>query len=187
MPPAEVGRRETRCGECGFEWTAGGAATIGTLRSFRIRFEGLAAAAADTDRREALRARPAPGVWSRLEYAAHTRDAIGWYAQRIERVTREHRPRLRAFDWDAVCEERRYADEEPTAVVRALIGAAEDLADRLAALDDDAWNRVGIGSDGGERTVLDLALRAVHEGVHHLDDIRRQGAGPLPDEFAPRG
>jgi hypothetical protein len=177
VPSAEVERVETSCGECGFEWTAGRAATIETLRSFRSRFEALAGAAADTHRREALWARPEPGVWSPLEYAAHTRDAIGWYAERIERVTREHRPRLRAFDWDAACEDRRYADEEPTAVVRALIGASEALADRLAALDDEAWGRVGIGSDGGQRAVLELARRAVHEGVHHLHDIRRQGTG----------
>jgi hypothetical protein len=109
-----------------------------------------------------------------LEYAAHVRGAIAWYAERIERVLREHRPQLRAFDWDAACEERRYADEEPKAVVRALAGASDDLADRLDELDDEAWSRVGIGSDGGERTVLVPARRAVHEGVHNLHDIRVQ-------------
>jgi hypothetical protein len=44
----------------------------------------------------------------------------------------------------------------------------------LRDLDDAAWGRVGIGSEGDERTVLVLARRAAHEVVHHLMDVERQ-------------
>ena len=48
-----------------------------------------------------LRTRPEPTVWSALEYAAHTRDAFTFYAERIERVLNEDRPQLTPFDFDA--------------------------------------------------------------------------------------
>ena len=177
MRPAAVERSDAACEECRFGWAADACATIDALRSLPSRYEALLTAEAEAGRAARLRTRPEPHVWSQLEYAAHTRDAIAWYAERIARVLREDRPALSAFDWDAACDERRYADEDPTAVALALTRASENLADRLEGLDDDGWSRVGVGSDGGERTVLVLARRAVHESVHHLYDIRLQAAG----------
>jgi hypothetical protein len=36
----------------------------------------------------------------------------------------------------------------------------------------DEWNRVGT-FDYGEREAIDVARNAVHEGSHHLRDIKR--------------
>ena len=77
------------------------------------------------------------------------------------------------FDFDAACATARYNEQDPEAVATALAGAAGALADRVDGLDADKWTRVGIGSDGDERTVLVLVRRAVHEGQHHLLDIGR--------------
>ncbi|MCU1449964.1 MAG: DinB family protein [Acidimicrobiales bacterium] len=158
------------CRECGFDWESTSGALIGVLRSARPAFaEAVAGRATETARR-----RPAPGTWSVIEYVGHTADGVGWYDERITTVLEHDRPRLTPFDWDAFTEERRY-DLRP---MRELLDDVDErcrsLATRLQALDDDQWRRTGIGSDGGDRTVLALARRAVHEVHHHLYDVRRQ-------------
>jgi len=157
------------CPECAYEPEATGAdQAVAALRSFGPAFAGVLTPAPAWVAR-----RPSPSVWSALEYTAHTRDALAWYGDRIERVLTVDRPQLTPFDWDAACEERRYRDEDPAVALKGLGAVAAGLAERLAELPHPSWERHGIGSDGGERTVLALARRAVHEGVHHLLDVHR--------------
>lgn len=120
---------------------------------------------------DVMRVRPAPDVWSVIEYAAHTRDAVAWYEERIRLVLTTDRPHLSAFDWDAACEERRYVDDHPGEVAVGLGVVLDGLADLLDSLDDASWMLIGTGSDGTQRRVADLAGRAAHEGRHHLYDI----------------
>jgi hypothetical protein len=112
-------------------------------------------------------------VWSALEYAAHTRDAFGFYRDRINRVLDEDRPHLDTHDWDAMAEARRYNDEEPANVADGIEMVCVGLTDRLSSLAPGGWDRVGIGTSGDERPVRVLAIRALHEGHHHLLDIGR--------------
>jgi hypothetical protein len=118
-----------------------------------------------------LRTRPAAGVWSPLEYVAHTGDAIGWYGERIARVLTEDRPRLRAFDWDAHTVAQNYHERRLADVLASVRDTCADLAAVLGALTDPEWERAGVGSDGSPRTVAQLADRAGHEAHHHLGDI----------------
>jgi hypothetical protein len=163
------------CTECGF---VGDASSTSDL-AHDARMLGLECAALLTesgaidDVLAVLRTRPAPTRWSALEYGAHTRDALRWYAERIRKVLTEGQPQLVPCDFDAVCEKRRYNEEDPDAVACALEVAAEDVGALLAAVPENAWDRAGIGSDGGRRTVRELAERAVHEGFHHRLDITR--------------
>jgi hypothetical protein len=120
-----------------------------------------------------VRIRPQPDVWSALEYTAHLRDAIAFYEQRIDRVVTEDGPTLTAFGFAAACEERRYNDENPEVTLAGLEAAATRLAARLEGLAADKWARSGIGSEGGERSVLVLARRGAHECRHHALDIAR--------------
>lgn len=158
---------------CGFDADDGARAPARLLRSFSLAYRSLISVVEADLGRDGLRIRPAPDVWGVLEYAAHTRDAVGWYDERIRLVLAGDRPRLSPFDWDAACEERRYVDEDPDDVARALGGALSTLADHLDDLDDRSWMAIGIGSDGTERRVVDLAGRAAHEGQHHLHDTGR--------------
>lgn len=162
------------CSECGFSWACSGDEVVAALRSFPRRFGApLSRFLGGEDGGALLRARPEPAVWSAIEYAAHTRDGIGFYADRIRRVLDEDQPQLEPFDADALCEERRYRDEDPEAVSAGLAEVTTRLADLLEGLDDAQWERDGIGIDGGDRTVLTLARRAAHEGHHHLLDVGR--------------
>ena len=44
-----------------------------------------------------MRARPDPDTWSALEYAAHLRDALRFYEDRIRRTLSEDRPQLEPY------------------------------------------------------------------------------------------
>ncbi|HUQ40052.1 MAG TPA: DinB family protein [Acidimicrobiales bacterium] len=167
-----------RCEECGFTQPPDDAAIAAGFAGFPRRYRApLTRFLRDEDGAAILRRRPAPGVWSALEYAAHTRDAIGFYRDRINLVLDTDRPQLATEDFAAVTEARRYHDEDPANTADGIEMVCVALNDRLSRLDAEQWDRVGIGSaDGGEdrdRTVRVLAVRALHEGHHHLLDIGR--------------
>jgi hypothetical protein len=167
-----------QCGECGFDGDAMSTEVlIGTVRAFGRRYRApLARFLPDEgDGLSVLRRRPAPGVWSALEYAAHTRDALEFYVERIARVVAEDRPTLTAVGWSTQAEVRGWNAEVPDAVAGSLAEAADRLATLLESLSAAQWQRVGLSSegDGAERTVRALAERAVHEGHHHLLDVGR--------------
>ena len=115
--------------------------------------------------------RPAPGVWSPLEYAGHCADVMTWCGERISRLLTEDAPRFEPFDWDVHTRRRRYHDMGTRLVLSCLAESSEDLAALLRTLGPREWNRAGTGSDGTARTVADLARRAAHEAVHHALDI----------------
>lgn len=163
-----------RCEECGFDWDAD--VDAAAVRASGERFsKPLSRFLKDEDPNVLLRTRIAPGVWSAIEYAAHTRDVFDFYADRIEHALTEDRPQLRpgSDDYDAVAIERDYNAADPTEIAAAVAQSAEACAALLDDIEADAWARVGIGSDGGERSVMELARRAVHDAQHHLLDIGR--------------
>lgn len=125
-----------------------------------------------TGRAQLLR-RPAPTVWSPLEYAAHIGEAVGWYVARVQKVLAETDPQLEALDWDRAAIEGRY-QTRPTAVVAEQLQASCDQLAHLARSCGTAdLARTGVGSDGSPRTVRVLLARAGHELVHHQLDIYR--------------
>jgi hypothetical protein len=159
-----------RCAECGFDWDGDDSAAV--IRKAGERYpRPLSRFLAGEDPDTVLRTRPEPGVWSALEYACHTRDMFRFYGDRVERVLTEERPQLSGSDVDELA--ANYNREDPAAVAAALTAAAVALADRLDGADTAAWDRIGIGSDGDERTIRVLARRAAHEAHHHLLDVGR--------------
>ncbi len=166
------------CVECHFDWRIPAdslpdqIATVGSR--FRAATADVVARHAMLDPGVAIASRPAPDVWSALEYAAHMRDIVEFYQDRIERVLVEDRPVMSvAMSFAEMAEVRRYRDEVLASVLESLERRADVVRARLERLDDQAWARIGIGSSGGRRTVLDLARRLAHEGHHHQLDIDR--------------
>jgi hypothetical protein len=173
------------CEECGFDWDATGPAeAVEMLGRLGPRYRApLTRFLAGEDPDALLRTRPAPGVWSALEYAVHAAVAVDWYGDRVRRVLTEDRPRLPAYGFAAACDADRYNERDPAETVDAVAAACRGLVALLDGLEEGGWARVGLGSDGDERTVLVLARRAAHEAHHHLLDIgrvlrRTRGGGP---------
>jgi DinB family protein len=160
-----------RCDECGFDWdTADHDELIILIATAGAAF---ADAIAPLDDR-AVRARPAPAVWSPLEYTAHTREAIAFYDERVRRVASDDRPQLHGYGFSEAAERDAYNAEVVAYTLAGLAAVADRLAARLRDLAPADWARVGIGSEGGERTITRLARSAAHEVRHHLLDLDRQ-------------
>jgi hypothetical protein len=75
------------------------------------------------------------------------------------------------WDQDGTAVELRYADQDPSAVAAELAHAGLALADALAAVRDDQWDRRGRRSNGSEFTVDSLARYLLHDVEHHLYDV----------------
>lgn len=161
------------CEECSFDWDLAIDGVLRTLeslpRGYRSRLDRFRRAPDPA----MTRRRPSPGVWSALEYAAHVRDVLAFYSDRIDRVLNEERPQLTAVDFSSMPERRGYLEEDPAVIVDEIAGSAGVIEERLRSLSPAQWARVGIGMDGDERTVLVLARRLAHDGQHHLLDLDR--------------
>jgi hypothetical protein len=156
-------KRTGRCQECGFDWDDEDPThLIEIVRSAPAEFATATS-----------RARPAPAVWSQLEYTVHMTHALDFYTDRIELVLTHDRPQMTAFDFSAACERDRYNERDSSEAFAALAHASERLTTRLESLTPAQWQRRGIGSDGDERTINMLARRAAHEVQHHALDVAR--------------
>jgi len=169
-----IAATEDRCEECGFDYDALDPADVpAAIRGFAKRYRApLSRFLPGEDGDALLRQRPAPGTWSALEYAAHVRDVFDSYDRWIRQTLDHDRPPLEGAGPEDLAVERRYNDDDPAAVAEALAANAERLADTVASVPADGWDRVGLRG-GGERSVRLSARRAVHEGSHHLLDIGR--------------
>jgi hypothetical protein len=124
-------------------------------------------------RRPDVRTRPAPGVWSTLEYACHVRDVFRLYDRRLRWMLTEDDPLYPDWDQDATAVEQRYAAQDPAAVAAALGEAAAVLAARFDGVRGEQWQRPGRRSDGARFSVATFARYLAHDPVHHLHDVRR--------------
>jgi hypothetical protein len=165
---------DSRCEECGFDYEALDPAEIpASLRSFAKRYRApLSRFLPGEDGDAVVRQRPAPEVWSALEYAAHVRDVLAGYDRWIAQCLTEDRPVLEGPGPDDLAAAGRYNEDDPAAVAEAVGANAERLATTVEAVPADGWERAGVRW-GEERSVLLMARRAVHEGGHHLLDIGR--------------
>ena len=158
------------CEQCHFDGgTFDDHALLAAIRELGPRWRAALDASGDR-----LRVRPAPGVWSPLEYAAHTRDITALHIFGVEQALTGTEPVLPAVDpglADAVADD--YADEDPEAVTIAIEREANKLADLAEAAGPDAWQHgITLGADRSD--VRQLLKHALHDSVHHLDDVARE-------------
>jgi hypothetical protein len=155
-----------RCPECGYD-----AGAVGRSDQPRL----LRAAAASVSEvlltRPDVRDRPATSVWSPLEYGCHVRDVFRRFDRRLEQMLTEDDPPFANWDQDATAVELRYGEQDPAVVAAEVERSAERVADRLAAVDGDQWDRPGRRSDGARFTVESLGRYLIHDAVHHVWDL----------------
>ena len=125
----------------------------------------------------AVEARPAPGVWSPLEYGCHVRDVYRIADARSASMLVEDAPRFPNWDQDETAVLERYADADPEGVADELEDAAQALVARLQGVAPADRARTGLRSDGAEFTVASLSQYVLHDVVHHLWDVTGQQDG----------
>lgn len=174
---ASTKTRET-CDECGFdadEWPRPRA-----IEELKRHADAWAAVFTSHDV-EALRRRPEPSVWSAVEYAVHTARVVAWWNAAIatnvagEAVTVD-------MDGYPDADVHPYNDVPPADAVEELRTSLSALASFGGGASDDEWaapflahpkelesayHRFGLRDAG---TAL---LHALHDCLHHLDDVER--------------
>ena len=157
------------CQECGFSYEVGRADIIPWLRHdvavFVERFKSIDAAV--------VRTRPAPDVWSPLEYACHVRDVLRVQRHRVALAGREDQPRFEPMHREARVVDDRYNEQIPAVVSAEIAVAGGALIAALESLDDAGWQRTGIYGypEVRPRTVEWIAIHTTHELLHHRVDI----------------
>lgn len=117
-------------------------------------------------------AKPADGSWSITEIVAHLADTEALFAERMKRVLVEDRPPLPVADPDGYVRALAY-DSRDLAEELALFGAVRrQMARILRKQPAEAWRRVGIHSTDGEKSLEQIATKAVAHTEHHLGFVR---------------
>lgn len=121
--------------------------------------------------RPEARVRPAPTVWSPLEYGAHVRDVLRVFDERLRLMLSQDDPQFADWDQDATAVADRYDLQDPAVVSDELGSAAAAIAADFDAVPDDAWQRPGRRSNGSRFTVETLGAYFLHDVLHHLHDV----------------
>jgi hypothetical protein len=119
--------------------------------------------------------RPGPALWTVAEYVCHLRDVYVTFTIRLHRTRTEHQPALEPMFNDLRARRFRYNDCDLAATLDELATAAAGFCEQIARTKEEDWNRVATRLPGERRTARWLVRQAMHEGVHHLGDIRTIG------------
>lgn len=115
--------------------------------------------------------RPAPEIWSPVEYGCHVRDVFGLFIERLELMLAQDNPTFANWNPNITAEAERYDLAEATTVAAEIVQAGHEIADRFAALSAVQLDRPAQRSDGANFSVLSFARYEIHDPVHHLWDV----------------
>ena len=118
--------------------------------------------------------RPAPDVWSPLEYGAHVRDVFRLAATRLGMLLVEDDPVFADWDPNVTQVAERYDLQDPVIVADEVDGAASGLVETLQSLEPAQLDRPGRRSDGASFTVLTFSRYVLHDPLHHYWDVTKR-------------
>ena len=118
--------------------------------------------------REQLILRPIAGRWSVLEVVCHLVDTDANIAHRLKRVLSEERPVFDRVKPDLMLAALAYHDRDVEEEVGLFDLGRRQIARILKASRSEAWERIGIVGDRGDRTVAQMMNGAVEHLAHHL-------------------
>ena len=157
---------ERPCPECGFDANEVAREELGArFRSNAMEWQQVLAAPQAAER-------PAPNVWSPIEYACHVRDVHRIFSARLALMLGQDDPRFANWDQDDTAVGARYDLQLPDQVGPELAEEADRVAATYDGVAGDAWQRTGTRSDGSRFTVESLGRYHLHDVVHHVWDVR---------------
>ena len=133
----------------------------------------LRAAVAGLDR-EPLISRPIPGKWSVLEVVCHLVDTDANIAHRLKRVLSEARPVFERVKPDLMLAALAYHSRDIEEELELFDLGRKQIARILRASPPEAWERVGVIGDRGDRTVVQMVNGAVEHLAHHLKFVEEK-------------
>ncbi len=131
-----------------------------------------------------LAKRPAPGKWSIKEIVAHLADGEAVLGFRYRFVAAHEKPALPGYDQDAFAEKLGVANAKTQDLLDdfAMLRAANiGLLERLP---DEALLRVGIHSERGEESILQMVMMYAGHDRWHLSQVETLRVGLFPPKKA---
>jgi DinB family protein len=125
-----------------------------------------------------------PGeTFSALEHACHLRDIeIDGYQFRLRRTLEESSPSLGSIDGYALASERRYAEDDPSAVLAAFRSARKATLHQIERISEEQLARPATFEGHGEITLRGLVHVLCSHDLQHLACMQwllaRIGAAP---------
>jgi DinB superfamily len=151
------------CEECGFtpqEPQSTGERLRATIPAWRQALAGVGASV-----------RPAPAVWSPVEYGCHVRDTCRLFRQRLALMLDQDNPVFANWDQDATAVEDDYFHQAAHQVADEIATEAEATATAFEAVGAQQWQRPGRRSNGSLFTVDTFAVYFLHDIEHHVHDV----------------
>ena len=162
------------CRECGFSYAEIPAeSAVELIRTVPTAVRDAVAGIPASAHRE----RPLTGGWSAVEYVCHLRDVYAVYTIRLHRARTEDRPVLEPMLNDLRARRFRYNERDVDAVLDEVDANTAGFCDEVARVAPDGWARTVTRLPGEQRTARWLVRQALHEGQHHVGDIRRLAQG----------
>jgi hypothetical protein len=118
------------------------------------------------------RERPADGVWSPAEVAAHLADSELLFGTRLRLILTAEQPRLEPFDQDRLAARAAYRDWPPLLALSRLRTRRLENLELLAGCSADELARVGRHPERGALSVADLVADALAHDTVHIGQIR---------------
>ncbi len=163
-------RPHEHCAQCGFDGaTYDNDALLAALESLEPRWRELLSGAGKD-----LRRRPAPEVWSAIEYAAHSRDITALHQFGVKEALLMAEADYGNLQGDELIEAAAatYAELDPDVVLDALGRGAAMMVSAAKTAGETMWG-FGVTVNGTRMDVRALMEHALHDSVHHLDDVQR--------------
>lgn len=114
----------------------------------------------------------APGKWTIRQLVRHVADTEIVAAMRLRHIAAEDRPTLIPFDQDKWADNLAYTSADPNESLMTFRVLRDDTARVLAALPPEAFDRVGIHPERGERTLLSFVELFGNHVIKHVEHIR---------------
>ena len=160
-----------KCDECGFVYDEEAREPLDArFRAVAPRYRAIL-----EEDVTALRRRPAPEVWSALEYACHVRDVLLVQRDRIYVALVEDTPSFPPMYREERVTFARYNEQDPAQVAEQIGMASELMAGAFSVLDDEQLARGCryVYPVPAVRSLRWLGLHTLHECEHHARDARR--------------
>lgn len=117
--------------------------------------------------------RPAPQVWSVVEYGAHIADVLTIMRERLELMLAYDNPNFANWDQDQAALDGGYAQCEADTVMTQISSNLELFASAYEHVQPEQQDRTGMRSNGSAFTVLTLGQYALHDLIHHGWDVTK--------------
>lgn len=111
--------------------------------------------------------------WTTLEVLCHLRDYDEIFYERAQMMVAGGTPDLPRYEHEALAVERRYNEQDPGAVLAALVQTRARSVAFFTGLTPAQWQTAGIHPERGLFTMTDAAMQVGQHDVLHIEQITK--------------